>query len=199
MPDYSWNTDRRRYLTPAGEVSPDDLRAFVEAYAEAAKGRLRGYAEAYRAGSINRAEFFVRLNDEIRKGHAAAAMSAYGGSEQMSAKRWGRTGQRVASERAFSRTFHAEMLDADPADFPSWRAELYPQAFLRTFADALAAREAEAGGKIERVLGSSERHCGTCPGKAGIYDAGKVPPLGDDECGPGCNCYFREAEEAIAA
>lgn len=200
MPEFSWNQQRRRYLTPRGrEVSPERLRGFVEQAKEAARERMRADAEAYRSGEINRAEFFVRLNREIARGHAAAAMAAAGGREQMTPKLWGRVGQMVAQERRYSRTFHAEMLDVDPADFPAWRAAKYADNIGKTYDNILLARESAAGAKIERVLGSSERHCGTCPGKAGIYDAGEAPPLGDDECGPGCNCYFREVEEAVAA
>lgn len=194
MSSYIFNTKTRRYEDSRGRaVPPERVREWVREATEKSKARLKGFAEDYKSGKINHPEFFVRLNEEITRAHSALAMIATGGKSAMTPKTWGRVGRAVSVQRRFSRQFSAETLRTDKGDFPVWRAESYASVYSHTYENMTLMRD--AGRKVERVLGTSEEHCGTCPAKAGIYDAENAPTLGSDECGPGCNCYFREYEE----
>jgi hypothetical protein len=202
---YTFDKQKRLYFRDGRPVKPDTLRSWVAEVMERARSEMAETTDLFNSGTINRAEWTIRMRTLLVRSHGAVAMLAQGGKEAMDAKAWGRAGQRIRSEVDFLRGFERDIANARAGTDAQIlaRSQLYANAIHGTYQAGVVARDRAAGvARFRRVLGAPlTEHCSDCPGLAGEYDAGSLIMPGEgSECGPACNCFVEAIEsEAVAA
>lgn len=194
---YVWNTERRKYVSGGREIPPPTVRGWITDTVENAKEGLSRIATDFRTGRINRPEWFIRMREELVRGHSAVAMVAQGGRAQMNTRAWGRIGQAIRSEvDAYLRGFEREIANGrefSDAEFVA-RARKYANGFYASYQNGVRGRDRDAGvSRVRRVLDTSAENCTDCPGLAGEYDIDDAPAIGDSTaCGGSCRCFYEE-------
>lgn len=190
MPSFQWSTSRRRYLDAKGKlVSEKRVRNALDATIAAAKARIDALGEGLAASDV---DAILALRAEIRAGHRAAALLAYGGTLPASMR--GRLGAAVKKQYGYLDDFLREIEGgtAGSAKRIVARAKLYMDAVRGTYQQMVRVREQAAGmGEERRVLSPAE-HCDDCvaAAKQGWQPMGTLPPIGDSACRVNCKCHF---------
>ena len=106
-----FNHRKRHYVNDNGRaVSPAEIRKEIDNYIASEKKDVSKQATLMLGGSITVAAFFDYLKRKIQSWHSIAGVIAYGGEDQMTAKRWQRVGERIKSELNYLTGFKDEVI-----------------------------------------------------------------------------------------
>lgn len=196
MPGFLYSQSRRRYLYAGnGRAVPESrVRDALQSRIDASKQRVGGITEALIDGKIDTADWVVKIRDEIRAGHRAAAMLANGGKLDQSAL--GRLGAALRRQYDFLAQLASGIDNGEVALNGRLvaRSKLYAQAVRTTYENQVRAREQRSRDFTQerRVLNAAAESCATCVSLArlGWQALGVLPALGESECRANCRCRF---------
>ena len=189
-PKYQWSASRRRYLQNGRAVPESRIRGSLQAAIDSAKDSVGKFTQEFIDGKITRAEWAVRMRDEIRASHRAAAMLANGG--KLDAKAAGKLGSQVKEQFGYLNNF-INQLDNGEIELNGRvlaRAQMYIQAARTTYENQVIFRESRAGVAYGRwELGAAE-HCAGCIEQSdrGVQPLEDFPAIGSRECRVNCRC-----------
>lgn len=195
---FNWSESRRRYIYASnGRAVPESrVRAGLQEAIDASKRRIGQSTDQLIAGKINAAEWTIRMREEIRAGHRAAAMLANGG--KMTPQALGRLGATVRAQYEYLARLSSQIENGEVALNGKLRAraKMYGQAIRLSYENQVRAREAHARMSEERRVLSSAEHCADCVGyaAAGWQPIGTLPQIGDSQCRANCHCHFEYRE-----
>jgi hypothetical protein len=191
---FNWSESRRRYIYASnGRAVPDArIREGLQSAIDTSKRRIGDATDALIGGKINTAEWTLRMREEIRSGHRAAAMLANGG--KMTPSTLGRLGATVRAQYDYLTRLSSQIENGEVALDGKLRAraKMYGQAVRLSYENQVRAREQNARMSEERRVLSSAEHCSDCVGYAatGWQPAGTLPQIGDSQCRSNCHCHF---------
>ena len=194
MSKFKWSESRRRYVYASnGRLVPETrIRAGLQSAIDASKATIDGFTQDLIAGRINAAEWSLRMREEIRNGHRAAALLANGGKLNPSAL--GKLGATVRAQYEYLSRFSAAIQNGEVAldKRLSARAQMYAQAVLPSYENQVRARERRAGTRQERRVLSPVESCVDCIeyARRGWQLIGTLPQIGDSICRVNCHCRF---------
>ncbi|MCI0390319.1 MAG: hypothetical protein MOB07_16335 [Acidobacteria bacterium] len=190
----TWSPSKRRYTYASNgrEVSALKIRGRLQSAIDASKERIDAFTSELIAGKINAAEWTLRMRDEIKNGHRAAALIANGG--RLNPSTTGRLGATVRAQYEYLSRFASGIQNGDiPLNGRlRARAKLYAQSVLLGYESQVRARERLAGSKEERRVLSAVEHCVDCVefARRGWQPIGSLPQIGDSICKSNCHCRF---------
>ena len=202
MAAFTYDAASGRYRAEGGRFVPDaQVRAAVDAVADASSERMAALAQRLRAGSMPLAEFQAGMMAEVRVAHLANGIAAYGGVDQLSQANYGFMGRLIRDEYARVRTFAADIAEGrQPLDGRlDNRAKMYGAQSRQTFSAVTARERALRGAQQERnVLGKGDS-CDLCRAQSarGWVGMGALVPPGRRTCLSRCNCYLTYRAEPI--
>ena len=162
-----WNKETRQYEDARGNpIPPAQIRQEVDDWIKSEQSEVDKKSEAMLAGSITVAAFFHWLKDKITSMHGTSGVVAYGGEAEMNDERWGRVGEKLASEIAYLENFQRQVeeaqkvtqqIAADVARLAD-RNPLVPSGLDSVVESAVtsALRETDAAGRMASVADAIE-------------------------------------------
>ena len=147
------------------------------------------------SGQLSLAEWQMQMRDFIRTTHRMAAITAYGGIENMTQAAWGYEGYLVKLQYQFLDNF-AEDIKNNPAAWLNGRLlvrmGLYAKAEWGTFEQMLRFQMRQQGFTEERRYLGQADHCPGCLIQAskGWQPIGTLDFIGSEECSTNCHCVF---------
>ena len=156
---------------------------------------LKDLADQLISGQISRAEWQMQMREYIRVTHRMAAITAYGGMENMTQAAWGYEGYLVKLQYQYLDKFAAD-IEANPSAWMNGRLlvrmQLYQKAEWGTFEQMLRFQKRQEGWTEERRdLGRAD-HCKGCLEQAAKLwqPIGTLDWIGAEECSTNCHCIF---------
>jgi len=194
MSKFKWSASKRRYIYASnGRVVPETrIRAGLQSAIDASKATIDGFTQDLIGGRINLADWTLRMRDEIKNGHRAAALLANGGKPNPSAL--GKLGATVRAQYEYLSRFSSAIQNGEVALDARLiaRSKMYAQAILPSYENQVRAREQRAGSKQERRVLSPAEHCADCVeyARRSWQPIGTLPQIGDSICRVNCHCRF---------
>lgn len=194
MSNIKWSESRRRYTYASnGRAVPETrIRGRLQGAIDASKTRIDAFGADLIEGRINVADWTLRMRDEIKNGHRAAALLANGGKLNPSAL--GKLGATVRAQYEYLSRFSSQIqngeIELDPRMIA--RSKMYAQSILVGYENQVRAREQRAGVKQERRVLSPVESCSDCIeyARRGWQPIGTLPQIGDSICKSNCHCRF---------
>jgi hypothetical protein len=199
--DY-YDEKRKRFVTASGRVrTRAELRREIDGLVSHTKREAKRLAQSVYSGKITAVEFDIAMRELLKSGHIVAASVGRGGRDRMSARDWGKVGQKIKWQYGyltkFSRKIARDILsEAASAN----RVQLYADAlhvtFYRSFYDEMKDRpEDQPTGKdgkplLVKLVQNSMEGCPDCKADAdeGWMELDEMGELGSRECGDFCKC-----------
>lgn len=195
---FIWDAKSRKYSSNGRAITDRQVREWIADAVDRAKSRIESFSLEAKAGRINRAEWGVRMKEEILNMHRAASMIASGGRSQVNNRTWSRVGSVVRFHNQKFQTFFAEVT-TDLTKLNTGRATMYADGMFATFENMVRAREMKAGMKFEqRIRSAISEHCADCDAEAakGRQPIGTLRAIADSSCMTRCNCHYEYFEDA---
>jgi hypothetical protein len=192
---FTFTPSTGRYTDDAGNlVSDADVRAEIDALADAASGRLAALTERLRRGDLKLADWQREAMATIKESHVAAGVVAQGGRGQMTQSAYGFLGSEIRAQYAYLRDLANGIGDGSTAIDGRLvaRAGLYGQHARSTYGAVVARQRQAAGAVRERnVLGSGES-CDGCRAESarGWVEIGMLSRPGSRDCMANCRCHL---------
>jgi hypothetical protein len=195
---YIWDEKTRTFRLPDGtQLTPMNVRAFVDIAVEAAKSEARSIAARFAAGEISIPDFELAMRALIKNEHLALAMIAEGGRDQMTLSDFGKVGAILRDQYGYLANF-ARQLERDEITLGDGflaRAESYAAFGTTVYERFVMDGMIEAGmTEVMNLLGAAERHCDECEELSDEWmPIDDMPPIGSRECGGRdcCSLIFR--------
>lgn len=197
MPD-TYNTATRQYVTPSGPRSRREVRGLLEKLLDHTKEQAKGLTGRYDDGEISISEFEAGMRNLLKSSHLVSASIGRGGRERMTAKDWGRVGNKIRWQFGYLSKFARRLANGMSKSMSESRAASYSAAIYTSYADSVAETRSEwkdAGynqGKEPqvRLVQSSKEGCDECNNDAaeGWMDESALNPLFSRICGDFCLC-----------
>lgn len=195
MPKFRWSQSERRYeyASNGRAVPASRIRDALQSSINRSKEEIGKITERLIDGKINTAEWTLRMRDEIRAGHRAAAMLANGG--KMTPSQLGRLGATLRAQYDYLSRFSAQ-IDSGSVTLDgrlAARAKMYAQAIRVSYENQVRAREQGVRRSEERrVLNAEAESCSDCIAYAAVgwVPAGTLPAIADSICLSNCHCHF---------
>lgn len=197
MPD-TYNIATRQYLTSSGIRSRREVRELLEKLLDHTKGSARTLATQYDDGEISITEFEAGMRSLLKSSHLVSASIGRGGRARMTAKDWGRVGNKIRWQFGYLSKFARRLANGMSKSMSESRAASYSAAIYTSYADSVAETRSEwkdAGynqGKDPqvRLVQASQEGCVECNSDAaeGWMDESSLAPLFSRICGDFCLC-----------
>lgn len=191
---FKWSESRRRYVYASnGRAVPElRIRARLQSSIDASKDKIGAFTDELIKGKITVAEWTLRMREEIKNGHRAAALLANVGKLNPSAQ--GKLGATVRAQYDYLSRFSSAIQNGDAPLNKRLvaRAKMYGQAVLVGYENQARAREQRAGARLERRVLSPVESCADCIAAAARrwQPIGTLPQIGDSVCKVNCHCRF---------
>lgn len=108
-----WDAQRRVYVNNGKDVSPRQLREWIDSAIGNAQEEVDQESTKLLEGSITVAAFFLFLGSLITSMHIASSLIAYGGEDEMNGTRWGRIDEKLSSELAYLEAFKEQVQESE--------------------------------------------------------------------------------------
>jgi hypothetical protein len=194
-PVYTWNPATRAYSSGKNALSQAEVRGYVDAAIQSARGEARRIAEAFLKHG-NSAAFETELKALLKNLHLSSSMVANGGRDQMTPQLWGRAGSVLKSQFSYLEDFGRQLDRGEINLGPGFlsRAESYASFGSQVYENFVRDGMIDAGmTEAFNNLGSSANSCLECPSleAAGWMPIEDMPEIGERECSVGCNCSIQ--------
>lgn len=189
---YDPKSARYRERTSGKFVSPQTVRAGIDAIIRASEARIVTLTDQFRTRAINLGQWEQGMRGELRALHVAAAISAKGGRDEMAPSDWGAVGAKL--KRQYQYLAKRATLIGSGKQLPDGsltnRARMYAKAALPTY---LATRgdELTLRGFTEiRSIVHARESCAGCLAQQakGFQPESVYIPIGARDCLTSCAC-----------
>lgn len=197
MPD-TYNIATRQYITSSGARSRREVRELLEKLLDHTKGSARTLATQYDDGEISITEFEAGMRSLLKSSHLVSASIGRGGRSRMTAKDWGRVGNKIRWQNGYLKRFARRLANGMSKSMSESRAASYSAAIYTSYADSVAETRSEwkdagygkDGEELVRLVTDSAESCAECAADEaeGWVPESELSPLFSRICGDWCRC-----------